>query len=115
MVLTSDHGAIRVQHGVLVHADRETSTNLRYKYGRAIRAESKQVMGIDDPEAYGLPALKLSTNYLIAQSNTFFVYPNHFHHFNNLYKDSLQHGGISLEEMVLPVVTLEPVRGGGSG
>jgi len=111
VVVTSDHGSIRAKHEILVHADRETSTNLRYKYGRSIRAESKQVFNIKDPASCGLPNSRFNTNYLIAQSDTFFVYPNHFHRFANLYKDSLQHGGISMEEMILPVALLEPKQG----
>ncbi|MCK5146778.1 response regulator [bacterium] len=115
IIVTSDHGSIRVKHEILVHADRATSTNLRYKYGRSIKADSKQVFTINNPLECGLPSSKMNTNYLISHTDNFFVYPNHFHKYVNLYKDSLQHGGISMEEMILPVVELGPLRGGGHG
>ena len=107
MVITSDHGSIRTGRGATVHADRETTTNLRYKQGRGIRGESKQVLDIKDPGEYGLPANHLITNYLIAKEDYFFVYPNNYHKFLALYKNSYQHGGISLQEMILPVVVME--------
>jgi len=106
IVLTSDHGSIRAMHGSTVHADRETSTNLRYKYGRGIRGESKHLIDIKDPKTYGLPARGMNTNYLIALEDYYFVYPTNYHRYLTLYRDSLQHGGVSLEEMILPVVTL---------
>jgi CheY-like chemotaxis protein len=108
VVLTTDHGSIRAMRGSTVHADRETSTNLRYKYGRAIRGESKHVLEIKQPKRFGLPQRGLGTNYLIAKEDYYFVYPTNFHKYLALYRDSFQHGGISLEEMILPVVSLEP-------
>jgi len=106
VVLTSDHGSIRAMHGSTVYGDKETSTNLRYKYGRGIRGESKHLIDIKDPKAYGLPARGMNTNYLIALEDYYFVYPTNYHRYLALYRDSLQHGGISLEEMILPVITL---------
>jgi CheY-like chemotaxis protein len=108
VVLTTDHGSIRAMHGSTVHADRETSTNLRYKYGRAIRGEAKHVLEIKQPKRFGLPQRGLGTNYLIAKDDYYFVYPTNFHKYLALYRDSFQHGGISMEEMILPVAILEP-------
>lgn len=107
VVLTSDHGAIRAMRGSTVCADKETSTNLRYKYGRGIQGEKKHVLDIKDPKRYGLPSQGINTNYLIAKEDYFFVYPTNYHRYLALYRDSLQHGGISLEEMILPLVVLE--------
>jgi hypothetical protein len=108
VVLTSDHGSIRALRGSTVYADRETSTNLRYKYGSGIRGDAKQVIEFKDPRRFGLPARGVNTNYLIATEDYYFVYPTNYHKYLALYRDSFQHGGVSLEEMVLPVVTLRP-------
>jgi len=106
VVLTSDHGSIRALRGSTVYADRETSTNLRYKYGSGIRGDDKQVIEFKDPKSYGLPARGVNTNYLIAKEDYYFVYPTNYHKYLALYRDSFQHGGVSLEEMILPVATL---------
>ncbi|HEX9935082.1 MAG TPA: PglZ domain-containing protein, partial [bacterium] len=108
VVLTSDHGSIQVHHGATVYGDRETSTNIRYKFGKSIRGENRQTFEIKNPRRYGLPSLGLSTNYLIAKEDHYFVYPTNYHKYLALYRGSFQHGGISLEEMVLPIATLKP-------
>jgi len=110
VVITSDHGSIRVKKATTVHADRHASSSLRYKYGRNLKAESKYTLNIKNPEEYLLPPGPMNTNFLIAKEETYFVYPTNYHHFLNLYKDSLQHGGISLEEMILPLCILDPTR-----
>jgi len=96
--------------GSTVHADRETSTNIRYKYGRAIRGESKHSIEIKDPREYKLPSRNLNTNYLIALEDYYFLYPTNFHKYLALYRDSFQHGGVSLEEMILCAALLEPKK-----
>jgi DNA-binding response OmpR family regulator len=108
IVVTTDHGAIRSLRGAKVLGDKETSTSLRYKYGRNVKAEDKQAMHIKKPDEFKLPARAVTTNYIIAKEDYFFVYPTDYHRFLNHYKDSFQHGGISLEELILPVITLEP-------
>ncbi len=111
VIITSDHGSIRGMRGAKVIGDRETSTNLRYKYGRSLKADAKQAIIIADPKTYQLPTFGLNTNYLFAKEDFYFVYPTNYHYYLNHYRDSLQHGGVSMEEMILPVVKLEPLRG----
>lgn len=108
VVLTTDHGSIRVQTPAKVRADREASTNLRYKYGRNLQVDEKQAIRIGKPEEYKLPKRRVNTTYLLAKEDHYFVYPNEFNRYRNKFYDTFQHGGISLEEMILPVVTLEP-------
>lgn len=108
VVLTSDHGSIRGLRGAKVIGDRETSTSLRYKFGRNIKADPKHALIVKDPKAFRLPARGINSNYLIAKEDYYFVYPTNYHYYLNYYADSFQHGGISLEEMILPVITMEP-------
>ncbi len=107
IIITSDHGSIRSMHGAKVIGDRETSTSLRYKHGRSLKCDTKYAINIKNPEEYKLPARGINTNYLIAKEDYYFVYPTDFHHYLNYYKDSFQHGGVSMEEMILPVIQLE--------
>ena len=108
VVVTTDHGAIRCLHPAKVIGDRETSTALRYKHGRQIKADEKDAVIVRDPEAFGLPRLSINENYLLAKQDRYFVYPTSYHHYVNMYRDTMQHGGISMEEMLLPVMTLRP-------
>jgi len=108
VVITTDHGTIRVNNPLKVIGDRETNTNLRYKLGRNLNYKSKQVFEIGNPHEVFLPSRNVSTSYIFAQNTDFFVYPNNYNYFANYYSNTFQHGGISLEEMVVPVVTLSP-------
>ena len=110
VVVSTDHGAVRSLHATKVIGDRETSTALRYKYGRNLKCEDKAAIFVKDPETYGLPRNGINTNYIIAKEDYYFVYPTNYHHYQNMYRDTMQHGGASLEEMILPVVTLRPRR-----
>jgi DNA-binding response OmpR family regulator len=110
IVLTTDHGAVRSLHATKVIGDRETSTALRYKYGRNLQCDTKHAIFVRDPEQYGLPRGGPSTNYIIAKEDYYFVYPTNFHHYQNLYRDTMQHGGASMEEMILPTVVMRPRR-----
>ena len=111
IVVTTDHGAIRCLHATKVIGDRDTSTALRYKHGRQLRVDEKHAVFVKDPETFGLPRLGLNENYLLAKEDYYFVYPTNYHHYLNLYRDSMQHGGVSLEEMVLPIITLRGKKG----
>lgn len=108
IVITTDHGSVRCLKGAKVMGDRETTTNLRYKIGRNVKAESKDAMIIRDTASYKIPAGGLATTCVIAKEDRYFVYPTDYHHYLQKYRDSFQHGGISLEEMILPVLILEP-------
>lgn len=108
-VFTTDHGSIRVNRPVKVVGDKQTSVNLRYKTGKNLNYNSKEVFEITDPAKAGLPMTNISSRYIFARENDFLVYPNNFNHVVTYYRDSLQHGGISMQEMLLPLVYLEPV------
>jgi CheY-like chemotaxis protein len=108
IVITTDHGSVRCMRGSKVMGDRETSTNLRYKIGKNIKADPREAMMIKDPNAYRIPVTGINTGVAITKEDRYFVYPTDYHHYLSRYRDSFQHGGISLEEMVLPVVILEP-------
>lgn len=108
VVVTTDHGAVRSLHATKVIGDRETSTALRYKYGRNLKCDDRHAIFVRDPEVYGLPRDGYNTNYIIAKEDYYFVYPTNFHHYQNMYRDTMQHGGASLEEMILPVITMRP-------
>lgn len=106
VVISSDHGSIRGMRGAKVIGDRETSTSLRYKYGKSLKVDTKEAIFVKDPAAYKLPSTGLNSNYLIAKEDFYFVYPTNYHYYLNHYRDSFQHGGAAMEEMILPVVTL---------
>jgi len=108
VVLTTDHGAIRSLRSSKVIGDRETSTALRYKYGRNLKCDEEDAIFVKNPEDFGLPRYGMNTNYIFAKEDYYFVYPTNFHHYENLYRDTLQHGGASMQEMILPVATLTP-------
>jgi hypothetical protein len=94
--------------GSKVLGDRESSTNLRYKYGRSLKVDKKNAIYIKNPKEYKLPQRGVNTTYIIAKEDYYFIYPTNYHKFLNYYKDSFQHGGASLEEMILPFIRLEP-------
>lgn len=108
LVLTTDHGTIYVRKPSKVVGDRETSTNIRYKTGRSLSYEEKDVWAVSNPEKLFLPKGNLSSKYIFARNNTFLAYPKNYNHFVNYYKDTYQHGGISLEEIIIPISILEP-------
>ena len=106
LIVTTDHGTIRVNQPSKVIGDRETTTNLRYKMGKNLRYDKKDVLEIRKPEEVGLPKPHISASYIFGTEDRFFLYPNNYNYYNNYYKDTFQHGGVSLEEMICPVITL---------
>lgn len=108
IVLATDHGSIRVQHPARVVGDRQTTTNIRYKHGRNLNFEARDVLAFKRPADAGLPTPNINSAYIFARENKFLVYPNNYNHFVNYYKNTFQHGGVSLEEMIVPVVIMEP-------
>ncbi len=111
VVVTTDHGSVRALRDTKVYGDRDTATSLRYKYGKNLNAEnSNAVIQIKDTKKYKLPDLGKASDYLIAREDYYFIYPTNYHKFQNRYKDTFQHGGASMEEMILPVATLTPKR-----
>lgn len=110
LVITTDHGMIRVKKPTRVQGDKETTTNLRYKSGKNLQYDRKDVLEIRNPAEVGLPSPKMSTSYIFAKENLFFLYPNNYNHYNSYYNDTFQHGGISMEEMICPVIRLVPKR-----
>lgn len=108
ILLTTDHGTIFVKKPSQVVGDRETSTNLRYKMGRKLQYDDKDVFAIEDAEDYYLPRVNVSSKYIFAKEDIFLAYPKNYNHYVNYYKETYQHGGISMEEMIIPFVTLTP-------
>lgn len=107
VVMTSDHGSVRVGRGAVVGADRDTSSGIRYKYGRNLNGREKDALIIKNPADFRLPVFGPQTSYLIAKDDIFFLYPTQYHRYQNLYKNSFQHGGISMEELMVPVITMQ--------
>ena len=105
--LTSDHGSTMVTKPVKVKGDRKTSDGIRYKYGRNINVPEKAGIKISNPKEFMLPYHDINTNYILAKSSNYFIYPNEFNKFANYYKNSFQHGGVSLEEMIVPMAKLK--------
>lgn len=106
VIITTDHGTIRVKKPYKIVGDRNTNTNLRYKQGKNLGFNEKDVYVVRKPENIFLPKVNVSTAYVFATEDKFFAYPNNFNYYVNYYKDTFQHGGISLEEMIIPLISL---------
>lgn len=107
VILTTDHGSVRCQNPVKILGDRNTNTNLRYKFGKNLNYDSSEVFEVRNPEEIFLPRINVSTSYVFCKENDYFVYPNNYNHFANFYRNTFQHGGISLEEMLIPVIEMK--------
>ena len=108
VVITTDHGTIKVNNPIKVVGDKNTSSNLRYKQGRNLNYNPKDVFEIRKPEQAHLPKSNMSSSYIFACKEDFLVYPNNYNHYVNYYRNTFQHGGISMEEMIIPLITLAP-------
>ena len=107
LVITTDHGTIRVKNPVKIVGERNTNTNLRYKAGRGLNYNAKEVFVVRNPQEAFLPKIKMSAEFVFAREQDFFVYPNNYNHFVNYYSDTFQHGGISLEELLIPYIVMK--------
>lgn len=108
VIITSDHGTVRVDNPIRVQGDKQTSSNLRYKTGRNLAYNHKEVYEITKPEQIQLPSSNLTSSYIFAYNHDFFVYNNDANRHIRYYRDTFQHGGISMEEMIVPFIVLEP-------
>ncbi len=108
LIITTDHGTINVKNPSKVVGDRDTSLNLRYKTGRSLTYEDKDVFAAENPKSIHLPSITMSSSFIFAKGDLFFAYPNNYNHYVSYYRNSYQHGGVSLEEMVIPFVVLNP-------
>ena len=108
LVLATDHGTMRVKTPCKVIGDRQTTANLRYKHGRNLDYDLKDVLAFKDPKEAGLPSPSINSSFIFAKEDRFLCYPNNYNHFVNYYKNTFQHGGVSLEEIIVPVIKMEP-------
>jgi PglZ domain len=106
VIITTDHGTIRVKRPFKIIGDRSVNSNLRYKQGKNLNYEGAKVMETLKPERFFLPRTNVSTSYVFAIEDQFFAYPNNYNYYVNFYKDTFQHGGVSLEEMIIPLIFL---------
>lgn len=110
LIITTDHGSVRVQDPVKVVGDRNTSANLRYKHGRNLNYNPKEVFEVKEPEKILLPKSNVSSRYIFTINDDFFAYPQNYNHYVKYYRNTIQHGGISMQEMLIPFIVLSPAR-----
>lgn len=108
IIITTDHGTTQITDPIKIIGDKATNVNLRYKVGKALSYNPKEVYQMTDPKQYGLPSPNVSSKYVFAQAGNFFAYPNNYNYYAQYYRNTFQHGGISLDEMLIPLITLEP-------
>jgi hypothetical protein len=107
IVLATDHGSVRVKTPYKVVGDKQTTANLRYKHGRNLNYEAKEVLAYRDPREVGLPVPTINSSFIFAKEDSFLCYPNNYNHYVNYYRNTFQHGGVSLEEMIVPVIKMQ--------
>ena len=108
IVLATDHGSVRVKTACKVIGDKQTTTNLRYKHGRNLNYEAKDVLAFRDPREAGLPVPTVNSSFIFARGDGFLCYPNNYNYYANYYRNTFQHGGVSMEEMIVPVIKMGP-------
>jgi hypothetical protein len=108
MIITTDHGTINVKNPAKIIGDKNTSQNLRYKTGKSLTYNSKENLSYKNPELIGLPKTSINSSYVFSKEDFYLVYPNNYNHFSNYFKNTYQHGGISMEEMIIPFIVLNP-------
>jgi len=108
LIITTDHGSIRVNDPVKVLGDRNVNSNLRYKFGKSLAYNEKEVFEMKNPEAYYLPKTNVSTRFVFTRNDEFFAYPNNYNYYAKYYRNTFQHGGLSMEEILIPYITLSP-------
>ena len=108
LIITTDHGTINVKNPSKVIGNKDTSLNLRYKTGRSLSYEEKDVLAVKDPKSIHLPSAAMNSTFIFAKDNLFFAYPNNYNYYVNYFRNTYQHGGISLEEVIIPFVVLNP-------
>ena len=106
LIVATDHGSVRVNTAVKVIGDKQTTANLRYKHGRNLNYEPKEVLAFKEPKDAGLPVPTVNSSYIFAKEDGYLCYPNNFNHYANFYKNTFQHGGVSLEEMIIPIIKM---------
>jgi len=106
LILATDHGSVRVKTPYKVIGDKQTTTNLRYKHGRNLNYEAKEVLAFRDPREIGLPVPTINSSFIFAKEDGFLCYPNNYNHYVNYYRNTFQHGGVSLEEMIIPIIKM---------
>ncbi|PRX50633.1 T9SS response regulator signal transducer PorX [Salegentibacter salegens] len=111
LIITTDHGTINAKNPSKVIGDKNTSLNLRYKTGKSLTYEEKDVLAAKDPKSIHLPSINMSSSFIFAKGDLFFAYPNNYNHYVSYYRNTYQHGGVSLEEMVIPFVIMNPKQG----
>ncbi|MBT0608748.1 T9SS response regulator signal transducer PorX [Aequorivita echinoideorum] len=108
LIITTDHGTINVKNPSKVIGDKNTSLNLRYKTGKSLTYEEKEVLAVKDPKSIHLPTINMSSSFIFAKGDYFFAYPNNYNHYVSYYRNTYQHGGVSLEEMIIPFAVMIP-------
>jgi len=108
LIITTDHGTINAKNPSKVIGDKNTSLNLRYKTGKSLTYEDKDVIAAKNPKDFHLPSINMSSSFIFAKGDLFFAYPNNYNHYVSYYRNTYQHGGVSLEEMIIPFSVLTP-------
>ncbi len=111
LIVGTDHGSVRVNTPQKVIGDKQTTSNLRYKHGRNLNYDAKEVLAFRDPRQAGLPVPNVNSSYIFAKMDGYLCYPNNYNYFANYYKNTFQHGGVSLEEMIIPVIRMTTKEG----